>query len=313
MKLAIEPGASGNVLATIAIGDSYYRAWLEFAYPSWSEYCRRHDLGLVVFDDHLIPESHPYWKKPTWQKLLIPDVLASSVPAVRNVCYIDTDFLLNVTAPNVFDGQDTQAVGLVSLRQRLPYPHESVLRRLAFLRNRFYSASYPLDSALFISVERLYTHHGLTPQPDEACAGLLVFNVHAYRELMRSWFMRYDRQVSSITGGGDQTHVNHAIQSHGRVQWLDYRFQAIWAFEMAWKYPFLYRADFRDPVLIKACIESSLFTNYFLHFAGSWHESAMWTSAPVLSTPGEREWFDAFHAYCGTPVTGDPVGMIKPG
>jgi len=80
---------------------------------------------------------------------------------------------------------------------------------------------------------------------------------------MANIFSRYDRNVDSITGGGEQTHFNYEIQANAKVSWFDYRFQAIWVFEMAWKYPFLYDYGRNNNELIKQCIEASLFNNYF--------------------------------------------------
>jgi len=311
MKVMIDPGPSGNVIATIAIGEAYYHAWESCALPTWRLYCERHGLGLVVADDDLIARDNPVWKKATWQKLLLADTLRRVAPAVTSVCYIDTDFLVNPWAPSIFDGYNPSRIGMVSFRHNTPYPLEAVLRRMAFLRHSQYSNSYPLDSSLFISLERLYAFHGLPAQPDEACAGLLVFNVTHHADVMRGWFGKYDQRIESVTGGGDQTHVNYEVQNAGLVQWLDYRFQAMWTLEMAWKYPFLYESRWNDPALVRACVEGSLFTNYFLHFAGSWHESDMWQVADVLGSPEVQARFAAFQAYEQTPVTGEPVGVIK--
>jgi len=310
MRVLITPGKTGDVLATIAVGDRYYGRWHTHALPGWRRYCERHGLGLVVFDADLIPVDDPTWKKAQWQKLLIGDALARSLPAARNVCCLDTDILIAHAAPNIFDSYRPEAFGLVSFRRNTPYPLEPVLRRMAFLRHTYYTSKYPLDSSLFISLERLYDYHGLPPQDDEACTGVIVFNVANHAELMKDWFAKYDRHVQSITGGGEQTHVNFEIQNHGKVIWLDARFQAMWTLEMAWKYPFLYDRDrYGDPQLIRACIEASLFTNYFLHFAGSWHESDMWTVGRVLESRSAQSTFEAFREYEQTPVSGEPVGV----
>jgi hypothetical protein len=117
-----------------------------------------------------------------------------------------------------------------------------------------------------MSLEQLYGYHKLPVQPDEACMGLIVFNAHAHSTLMRSWFDKYDRNVESVTNGGDQTHFNYEIKNWGNVSWLDYRYQAIWPYEMAWKYPFLYDFGRKDQRLIGKCIEAALYQNYFLHF-----------------------------------------------
>lgn len=312
MKIILSPNNTINVIATIAIGDEYYEAWEKYAFPTWKKYCERHDLGLIVFNSDLIPKTNIFWKKPTWQKLLIGNVLKERIPSICNVCYLDTDVLINPTAPNVFDFYDPTTIGLTSLRRNLPYPYENTLRRLAFLRNKHYDKHYPLDSALFISVENLYKFHNLPAQEDEACAGFFIFNIESHAELLHSFFMKYDKNIASISGGGDQTHFNYEIQSRGRISWMDYRFQAIWVFEMVWKYPFLYDYGRNNHELIRECIEASLFTNYFLHFAGSWHESDMWTVGGVLENVETQKRFEEFEEYLKMPITGEPKGQIKP-
>lgn len=294
MKVIINPGKSNNVIATAAIGGQYYQLWETHAFPTWKRYCERHGLGLIVFDDDLLSKGDPLWKKPNWQKLLIGDIVKRRLPAVRNICHLDTDIIINPTAPNVFDFYDPATIALVSLRRNLPYPYEETLRRVAYFRNKFYDASYPLDSALFISVEDLYTFHGLDPQQDETCSGFFIFNIESHAEFFKSIFNKYDKSIESITGGGEQTHFNYEVQKYGKVSWLDYRFQAIWLFEMAWKYPFLYDYGRDNTELIRECIESSLFTNYFLHFAGSWHESAMWKVGGLLQRKSTSDKFEGF-------------------
>lgn len=313
MKVYINPGASGQILTTIATGGEFLQLWETHARRGWETYCRRHDLGLIVFDEELASRDGEAWKKAHWQKTLIGEQLARDVPGVTNVCYLDTDILINPAAPNVFKEYRPDSIGLISLRKNLPFPYEEVLRRMAFLRHTHYSNKYPLDSALFMSVEQLYGYHGLAVQPDEACTGLIMFNVANHAELMRSWFYKYDSGVQSITNGGEQTHLNFEIQSYGKVMWLDYRFQAIWPFEMAWKYPFLYEADRRKDIdLIRACIEASLYQNHFLHFAGSWHESQMWKLGGFFESEAAVKALHEYSTYLAMPVTGNPIGMIKP-
>ena len=312
MEICIEPGVSGNVLATIAIGDNYYKPWKSNALPGWEKYCRRHGLGLVVFNEELISQDHHLWKKAHWQKMLMGEALEKSHWGVKNVCYLDTDILINHTAPNIFESYDPETIGLVSLRNNLPFPYDEVLRRLAFLRHTRYDQNYPLDSALFMSLEQLYQYHGLAVQADEVCTGLIVFNVANHASIMRSWFDKYDRNVQSLTNGGEQTHINFEIQNWGNVSWFDYRFQAIWAFEMAWKYPFLYDFGRENPELIRECIEAALYANHFLHFAGSWHESAMWKIGGFLTSEKQEKMLEDYQKYVNTPVTGVPRGQIKP-
>ena len=308
----IPPGKSGNVLATIAIGEQYLQPFMKYAYHTWEMYCQRHDLGLILFDEDLISPDHPKWKKANWQKYLIPSAIVDDGLAVNNVCHLDTDILISPLAPNIFDQHDERKIGVVSLRTGLPYPHLELCRRLAFARNRHYSSRYPLDSSLFITLKDIYALIGAPPQGDYACSGVFVFGVKKHYGLFRNFFFEFDSSVFSPTSGGDQTHFNFLVQSNDLQQWLNYRFQAQWTYEMAWKYPFLYSKFRKNPEVIKSCIEASLFSNYFLHFAGSWYESEMWEQVKVLDTPESLEMFSAFGEYMKIPVYGKPLGAIKP-
>ena len=314
MKVIIAPGKSRNIIATVAIGDSYFQAWEQHALPTWRRYCERNDLGLVVVDADLISLADRKWKKATWQKLLIGHEMRSVLPTVRNVCFLDSDILINYMAPNVFDYyDDPETIGLVSERKNLPYSSlDEVLRRVAFFRHRYYDEKYPLDSALFMSLEQIYEYHQIDVQDDYACSGFFVFNVANHSDLLRGWFNNYDRDVESLTGGGEEPLFNYEVQSWGNVAWLDYRFHTLWLYEMAWKYPFLYAWGRDNQDVIRECVEASLFTNYFLHFAGSWHESDMWKVGGVLEGWRERERLESFVEYLEAPVTGQPVGQIMP-
>lgn len=312
MNVLVEPGSSGNVIATIAIGGDYYAFWEKYALPSWRIYCERNEIGLIVFTNDLISKDSKLWKKRQWQKLLIGDELQKSMPDIKNVCYLDTDILINYSAPNVFNNYDEKTIGLVSQKRWLPYPLEDVLRRIAFFRHNFYSSDYPLDSALFMSTKKIYEYHNVTPQEDYACTGFYVFNVSEHASLMKSWFEKYDRSVTSMTNGGEEAHTNYELQNWGKISWMDYKWQVLWVYEMPWKYPFLYDYGRNDKVLIKKCIEASLHTSYFLHFAGSWYESAMWKVDDILIDDGQMTLIDEFSAYMRTKVTGEPKGIIKP-
>jgi hypothetical protein len=63
--------------------------------------------------------------------------------------------------------------------------------------------------------------------------------------------------------------------------------------------------------LIDACIEASLYANYFLHFAGAWHESEMWKEGESF-TGARAQLLESYTTYRSAPVTGTPRGFIKP-
>ena len=244
MEVIVPWSESGQILCSIAVGKKYLDNWTKLSMSSWVDYCKRNSIGLVMVTQDLCASEGVDWKKPNWQKLLLGSSLSKLSSEITDVCYLDTNIMINRFSPNIFDSYSARGnYALVSLRNNLPFPYKSVCRRIAWLRRHHYKTTYPLDSALHISIEDLYKYHGLDPQLDEACTGLVVFNVKSHSVEMREWFNKYSKDVHSVTNDGEQTHLNYEIQNTGKVQWLDYRFQAIWNFEMAYFYPFLYNEN----------------------------------------------------------------------
>jgi len=276
MKVIINPKKKLNVLATIVIGKESLNNWKKFALPSWKKYCNKYGIGLVYFTRNLLKKDHPKWKKPTWQKLLIGTTIKKSYK-FHNVCYLDSDIIINyISAPNIFLNYNIKTFGLVSETFNLPYDLNIVKKKLSFYRHYFYDKKYPLDSSLFMNLKDKYIYHNLKPQKNYACMGLVLFNIKNHSKIMENWFYKYDSSIKTITGDGDEPILNYEILNYGKISWLNYKFQALWIYEMAWYYPFLYKFKNNKNIINKYCIESSLLNNYFLHFAGSWFESNMW-------------------------------------
>jgi hypothetical protein len=80
---------------------------------------------------------------------------------------------------------------------------------------------------------------------------------------------------------------------------------------MAQKYNFLYKYT-GDNKLVKECVESSLMSNYFLHFAGSWHESDMWKINDIFSDKDKQIEIESYYKYLETTLTGNPIGVVRP-
>lgn len=312
MNFIIQPSDSGNILATVAIGEDYLKNFKEYALPGWLRYCERYNLGLVVFENDLLDHKDLYWKKANWQKLLIGKHLRNTDLRINNICHLDTDILISPEAPNIFNYHEEDKISLVSQIFNLPYPDEEVRRRIAFFRHRFYSREYPLDSALFANLDQIFSFHGLQKQSNYFCTGVFIFNLENHTQLMHDWFYKYPSNIKSITGGGEEAHLNFEIQKYGKFKVLDYKFQALWTYEMAWKYPFLYDPSYNNSQLIRQCIEASLYSNYFLHFAGSWFESEMWKIGGIFGSKESIKLLADYASYLKAPITGEPKGVIKP-
>ena len=87
---------------------------------------------------------------------------------------------------------------------------------------------------------------------------------------MKNWFYKYKKNTNTLTGGGEEPIFNYEIFKTGKTKILDYKFQALWLYEIANKFPFLYEYKNQKNMIIKKCVQASLEDNYFLHFAGKW-------------------------------------------
>ena len=310
-KILVNPN-SKNFIITIAIGKTYYDSWKKYASPTWIDYCKKYGLGLMVICKYLIDKDHPKWKKATWHKMLIGNYIQENKLKIENVCYLDTDILLNPNSPNIFKAYNKKKISVVSAIHGMSYSLDYVRRKIAFNRHNYLDKRYPLDSALFMTKKSFYKYHKFSEQKDIINMGVFIFNVKVHSKLMLSWFNKYDKHLKNLTGGGDNPQISYEMLNYGKLNWLDYKYNCIWNYEMASKYSFLY-SDMKNQKLIKTCIEDSLKDNYFLHFAGTWNEGAMWKMKNIFINSKERKINDKFYGYLTTKMTGKPKGRILPG
>ena len=122
MKIILKPIKSKNYICTILIGGNYEKEWKKFAKRTWFKYCKKNGLGLIIFRDHLISKNNPNWKTPHWQKLLIGIKLIKNKVKVDNVCFLDSDILINHDmSPNIFKFYNSKKIGLISKYKNLPF------------------------------------------------------------------------------------------------------------------------------------------------------------------------------------------------
>lgn len=279
MKVLIKP--KKKLIVTIAIGNEYQNIWKKNIYPSWKLYCKKYNLGLIVFERDLVPKNSEYWKKATWQRLLVGEKVKELFPKVDDVCFLDTDIIINPTAPNIFLYQKKNKINLTSLRTKLPFEYKKTIRKMAYFRKKYINKKYPLDSLLNCDLKTLYKSDKLIPQKDEMCVGVMMFNIKKFSKILHDWFYLYKNNVDTTTRGGCQTQINYHILKNEYENLLDYRFQSIWIFELVNRFPFALRS-INKTNLLGELTSSILLDNYFLHFAGSGKESVFWKKKNFL-------------------------------
>lgn len=303
------------IIGALAVGDKYFDEWLQHASASWMHYANRFNIAIIVFRDEICSKESESWRPIPWQKLLVPSAVVQLTGRDQRVLVLDPDILISPIAPNVFDRSVTGLISVVSQSERLPFPLEEVKRRIAFLRNKMYDSKYPLDSLLFSSVQDIYLRSGFDPQPDYFCGGFMMLDTREHASTMNDWYAAIPpaakRENSEDLSWGEEIYINYVIQASGLAHWLEYEFQAIWIYEMGWRYPFLYGRE-EDTELVRNCIEATLWSCHFLHFAGSWNDSNLWKKCEVFPGPKDLSLIQEFGTYRQKPVFGVPVGRVLP-
>lgn len=301
-----------NYIIVIAIGKKFYSDWQLYSKPKLLSYCKKNSIGLGVVVEDLLSKDDKHWKRPMWQKYIIGKYIMENNLDIRNVCFLDQDILANPNGENIFKYHKEDKISLISQIKNLPYSNlHYIQRKIAFNRHHHISKKYPLDSSLFMTLKQIYEYHKCKPQNDYACTGVFVFNVKKFGTKLNQWFEKYDRNVSSLSDGGDEGLINYEMLNYGKINWLNYKFQALWNYEIAFKYSFLYK-NLKNKKLAQLCIEDSLSENYFLHFAGGWDELQLWKNKKIFTDKKISDESKKFFKYLKTKVTGKPVGRILP-
>lgn len=302
-----------NVIISTAIGKNYLDNWKLYSWNSWKLYIDKFEIGLLLVTENLVDEGSIWWKNAAWQKLLAPHYFKNEFPNIEKVALLDTDVIISPLSPNIFSLIDNETIGVVSQEKNLPYPLEDVKRRMAFLRHTFYDNRYPLDSILFASLDQISIMHKLDKLSDYFCSGFLLLG-EKYFEKFKDWFYSVTTTESESSAAWEEPYLNSWVQQEANILWLDYKFQTLWNYEMAWKYPFLYEAKdlVADNAVALKCVEYTLWNCYFLHFAGAWHESRAWYNCRDLDNKRNLNLMYNFEAYKKKNLSGLPVGKILP-
>jgi hypothetical protein len=296
-------------LVTTAMTEHHFEMWRSKSLPSWQAYAKRFNLGIICFKTDLVSKSSKTYKNGSWQKLLAPQAAKNVANSLKRICLLDTDVLISPFAANVFEAAPDGKFSIVSLINNLPFPEAPMLRRVAYFRHNFYSTSYPLDSFLLGDPFQEFSDLGIKAPADYFCAGVVILDSN-HADLLTNWFHSVSRDTKS--DAWEQTHMNSWIQNEEH-HWLPYEFQAIWKYEMAWNYPFLYglREDIQSSNVAAKCVKASLWNNHFLHFAGSWFESKAWSLGDESVEELDLH-ADHFMEFLRQPVSGAKVGKVVP-
>jgi len=263
---------SKNYLVTLALGKNFFEDWKRYCSSSWIKYCKKNNLGLIVITKNLVEKKNKFWKKPTWQRLLVPKYIEKLKLKIKNICVLDSDIFINEYAPNIFIKSNLKKISVVNFFKNLPFKRSDyeIRMRLVHLRRLFLNKSFPLRSSLTASPKQIFENYKLSNDIDNYfCAGVMVYNVTKFKNFFEKIYIKYCNPKYYKKFFGVEIPLNYEVLSKKKPFWLDYKFQTNWLFELSDKYSFIYRIKKNRSEIIKYCAEEILLNSYFLHFPGT--------------------------------------------
>jgi len=279
------------ILST-AIGGKYLERWKSTALTSWLSYGNKYDIGVAVATKDIFCGLQPS-RNGAWQKMLLPTVFSNRLGRDIRCALMDTDLFVSPLASNIFEAVPSGKIGVVSQEFGIPYDRKRLRSRIAFMRREFMDKSFPLSSLLNASPTQVMRLANLQCKVENYfCTGLVVLDSKLHGDTFEKWYVSapIDRAYQSV-GAWEEPWLNFCIQSSPDIHWLDYKWHALWLFEVATYYPFLYSVQ-SDGDLSRWCFASSLMRNNFLHLAGRWESSLLSEFSPTL--PGLKRDFEDF-------------------
>jgi hypothetical protein len=253
-----------RALVTLAVGEGYTERFEKLCRRNWTAYAKRHELDLVVFKQPLDTSARAQARSPAWQKCLI--LSRPEVARYDRVAWVDSDIVINASAPSVFEGVPAEKIGVTD-EHRFPTPQsrQAILRNIVAavpdageMNKRFWQAWQ--DAGAW------HEYFGLDGgQAHIVQTGVMVLSPAHHRVLLEYVYHAYeDHGAKSFNY--EMRPLSHEIQRHAAQHWIDPRFNTlVW-----WLFLYANLASQEDAELRRFLLDI-YGHSYFLHFAGSAH------------------------------------------
>lgn len=261
-----------KAIVTLAIGEAYREALHRQALPTWRPYAEKHGYDLIVLTEPLDPGCDFAKKSIHWQKLLLG--MHPRLKGYRHLVWLDGDILINATlAPCIVSQLREGRIGVVDKAAHHHVPDEvfNLNARyliLNLLLSRRLVPGTPKTVITDGDLEAYYRLFGLEGRAKGIInTGVMAFSPEVHGEFLAGIYLKYDHNFADF----EQTPVSFELQNQDRAEYLDDRFNTVWAQVAAEHYPFLFNPAFlqgnRD--MLRICVNVAFRNAWFLHFAGA--------------------------------------------
>ena len=276
-------GKTPNAVFLTVIGEEFQKDFKRISLPHLKEYCQRYGIGLLILKDYIDKKNEkvsPYSDSAGYQRLLIPEVIVNDFSQYKYICDLDVDCIAGPMARDIFsypeDGIQDDTI-YISYPRPFNLPRSELGRRLSLLRKTYVDKTFPLDSLLTGSDEFEKETLGFNFSGQIATMGTCMGSA---RLIAHCCSIVYD-DIANNFSGYLQNYRNQIFREEAKISWLPYEFQAIWSYEVAMFYPFLFSNQ--DDQILYDSVLATLHRVDMLHFAGSWPENLVFKKGPFIN------------------------------
>ena len=262
-----------RAIVTIVYGKKYKLLFDTYSRESWERYAERVDADLFVIEELIDSSKRAMSRSVSWQKCLVSNY--KGVSDYSRVLWLDSDIVINETAPDIFSCTAEDKVGVVDAFGFIDRSHYDLIlkefnKKLGRKRVNELGLSTPID------------YHEVFGLKNDLLkvvqCGVILFSPKLHSSVFEYVYFNYEDK------GDPHWHyemrpLSFELQNNCRIDWLDYRFNSVWPDYREVFYPFLnnwlYKLARKLGVRIypyKNCLETYTRNSYFSHFAGSQKE-----------------------------------------
>ncbi len=265
-----------RAIVALAVGDDYVANFMRYAHPTWKPYCERHGYDLILLTNPIDPGWDPATSKKSvhWQKLLI-----GTLPELRDyqaLAWMDGDILINHRrAPCLFSEVKEGGIGVVDGSDWFTWSddifniHSRYLILNLFMKMKLggrMPGDVPRVTVTDGDLQSYYRFVGLDGEATRMInTGLFVFDPNEHGDFLAEVYAKYERDFMDF----ENTPLSFELQTSGRAEYIDKRFNVVWSKAVAQNYPFLFNPDLlpNHGEVLRLCANATFRNAFFLHFA----------------------------------------------
>jgi hypothetical protein len=249
-----------TVIVTLCVGQNHISWWDKYASKSWRAYATKHGYALQVFREPIDQSEHGAARSASWQKCLI-----LSKPELQHydqIVWLDSDIVINNSAPEVVAGVPTGKIGCVVSGDYLQREMKAVF--IERIREKKILPGTSVDEFWAADQRSFYASAGIKSLSHDIVQGGVLVLSHEHREILEGVYKKFPTELPA----SEQFPLSAEIINNGLLHRIDSRFNLVFIERMLVHYPYLLNTSIREREYLAHLAVMTEYANaFFLHFA----------------------------------------------